>query len=87
MSRQAMKAEKPKRGNSTIRAERTRRIDMLGKNFVRLYRGQFNKMPPISKSGRVVDLVQRALEVAGVEGADAAEVLRAGIERAAAALR
>ena len=86
LARMAMQVEKPGRGNSSRRSERTHRIDMVSKNFVRLYRGQFNKMPPISKSGRVVDLVRRALEVAGVEGADAAEVLRSGVERAASAL-
>jgi hypothetical protein len=82
----AMQAEKPPRGNSSRRSERTHRIDMVSKNFVRLYRGQFNKMPPISKSGREVDLIQRALEVAGVEDADAAEVLRSGVKRARSAL-
>lgn len=84
-ARRASRVEKPGRGNSKRRNERTHRIDIVSKNFVRLYRGRFNKMPPISKSGRVVDLVQRALETAGVEGADAAEVLRSGVERAAAA--
>lgn len=85
-ARMAMQAEKPPRGNSSRRSERTHRIDMVSKNFVRLYRGQFNKLPPISKSGRVIDLVRRALEVAGVEGADAAEVLRSGVERVRSAL-
>jgi hypothetical protein len=82
----AMQAEKPGRGNSSRRSERTHRIEMVSKNFVRLYRGQFNMMPPVSKSGRVVDLIQRALEVAGVEDADAAEVLRSGVERARSSL-
>jgi hypothetical protein len=85
-ARRAMQAEKPGRGNSSRRTERTHRIDAVSKNFVRLYRSQFNKMPPISKSGQVVDLMQRALEEAGVEDADAAEVLRSGVKRARSAL-
>ncbi len=72
---------KPKRGNSAGRSARAAAVAKLGKNFVLQYRIWFRELPPISKSGWVVDVMNEALCRAGLEGADAADVLRRAIEK------
>jgi hypothetical protein len=72
---------KPKPGNSAGRSARAAALAKLGKNFVFQYRIWFGELPPISKSGWVVDVMSEALCRAGLEGADAADVLRRAIER------
>ena len=80
-ARHAADTTKPSRGNSAKRNPRPARIDVMGRNFVFQYRAWFGYMPPITKTGWVVELLAAALDRAGVTGADAADVLRRAIER------
>lgn len=72
---------KPKRGNSSSRNARTALIDAVAKNFVFRYRRRFCQMPPITRTGWVVDLLSEALALAGVDDVDAADALRRAIEK------
>ena len=72
---------KPKPGNSASRNARAAALAKLGKKFVFQYKIWFRRMPPISKSGWVVDVMREALLRAGLEDADAADVLRRAIEK------
>lgn len=72
---------KPGKGNSERRTARTSLAHDVGKNFVFRFRTRFGHMPPITKVGWVVDLLQEALELAGVHGVDASQVLRGAVQR------
>lgn len=79
--RLAMKSVKPKRGNDPTRSVKTQRIDEVATNFVLRYRAQFGHMPPISKTGWIVELLSRVLNAAGIDDVDASDVLRRYVER------
>ena len=79
--RLAKKSVKPKRGNDPTRSVKTQRIAEVAKNFVFRYRAQFGHMPPISKTGWVVELLSRVLNAAGIDDVDASDVLRRYVER------
>jgi len=72
---------KPKQGNSANRNARAAARAKLGKNFVHQYKIWFGRLPAISKTGWVVDEMREALCRAGLEGADADDVLRRAIEK------
>lgn len=79
--RQAMKTAKPNRGNDPARSVKTQRISAVARNFVTRYKSQFGRMPPISKTGWVVELLSRVLNAAGIDDVDASDVLRRYVER------
>ena len=81
VARRAADSIKVTRGNSGRRTARAARILEVGNHVVFSYRSKFGTMPPISKTGRVVDLMEAALHAAGIEDVDAAVVLRSAIER------
>ncbi len=72
---------KPKRGNSTGRSANQRLLDSFGKNFIWEYRRHFGKLPPMRKSGWVVDFYEEALNRLGLKKTDAEEALRGALER------
>lgn len=80
-TRFAHELEKPGRGNSPRRTPSSARMADLAKNFVFKFRTRFGYMPPMSKSGPEVDLLQRMFEAAGEVSNDVAEQLRKAIER------
>lgn len=79
-ARLAYELERPGRGNSARRNSSSARMSDLAKNFVFKFRSRFGYMPPMSKSGRDVELLQRMFEKAGEASNDAAEQLRRAIE-------
>lgn len=79
-ARFALELEKPGRGNSARRNPSSARMADLAKNFVFRFRSRFGYMPPMSKSGREVELLRRMFEKAGEASNDAAEQLRQAIE-------
>lgn len=81
-AREALEREKPPRGNSAARNPVTRRADIIGRNFVWRYAQRFGKLPPVSKTGWVVELMGTALALAGVpETTSPDDVLRRSIKR------
>lgn len=84
-ARYASSRVKPKRGNSARRTPRSAQVAQLGKNFVLRFRQRFGCLPPMSATGWVVDLMASAFSVAGIEGVDAADVLRRQVEKASEA--
>jgi len=87
-ARFAHEREKPGRGNSERRNPSSARMADLAKNFVFRFRSRFGYMPPITKDGREIKLLERMLEVAGQpsinEGKDCGQLLRSAIEKDAA---
>jgi len=80
-ARKAIELETPRRGNSARRNSTSARRADLAKNFVFRYRSRFGHMPPMSKTGDVVDLLQKMLNAAGEgDDADAGALLRQAIE-------
>lgn len=79
-ARKAAAVERPGRGNSADRREPSKRAASVGKNLVRFHRETFGELPPISKTGRVVDLLGEALTAAGLSEFDPADVLRRAVE-------
>lgn len=79
-ARLARESERPGRGNSARRNPSSARMAELAKNFVFKFRNRFGYMPPMSKSGREVELLRRMFEVAGEASNDVAEQLRQAIE-------
>ncbi len=79
-ARKAIQLEKPKRGNSALRNPTSARQAGLAKNFVFCFRCCFCYMPPISKSGWVVDLLSLMFQKAGEESNDVAVQLRCAIK-------
>lgn len=77
----ALKFEKPQKGNAAHRTVQAARREKVGKNFVFRYRCRFREMPPMSKTGWEVELLQEMLRQVGADGVDAADVLRRAIER------
>jgi hypothetical protein len=81
VARMAIEMERPGRGNSPRRNSISARRMDLAKNFVFRYRARFSEMPPMTKTGYVVDLLQNMLNRAGEgDDADAGELLRQAIE-------
>lgn len=81
-ARKAIELEKPGRGNSPRRNPTSARRANLAKNFVFRYRSRFGHMPPMSKTGDVVELLQKMLNAAGEgDDADAGALLRQAIEK------
>jgi hypothetical protein len=81
-ARKAIELEKPGRGNSAGRNPTSARRADLAKNFVFRYRSRFGQMPPMSKTGDVVELLQKMLNAAGEgDDADAGALLRQAIEK------
>lgn|GEM_PF-4629708 len=81
-ARKAIELEKAGRGNSARRKPSSARRADLAKNFVFRYRSRFGHMPPMSKTGDVVDLLQKMLNAAGEgDDADAGALLRQAIEK------
>lgn len=72
---------KPRPGNSGRRNSSSARMADLAKNFVFRFRCRFGYMPPMSKTGREVELLQTMFEIAGEVSTDAAEQLRQAIEK------
>lgn len=80
-ARKATEIKNPKRGNSAHRNPVSKRRAALAKNFVFKYRSRFGHMPPMSKTGHVVELLQKMLNAAGEgDDADAGALLRQAIE-------
>lgn len=84
-ARRAADMTRPKRGNSSDRQESSRRASWVGRNFVRLHWQTFGEWPPISKTGRVVDLLGKALETAGAPDSEPDGVLRRAVNAMRAA--
>lgn len=80
-ARFALELEKGSRGNSARRNPSSARMADLAKNFVFTFRSRFGYMPPMSKSGREVELLRKMFEKAGEVSNDAAEQLRRAIEK------
>jgi hypothetical protein len=80
-ARAAAIGTKPQRGNATKRTQISAITQEVGMNFVFQFRSRFGHMPPISKTGWIVDLLAEALRISGAPGIDAADVLRRSIER------
>lgn len=81
VARMAIEIESPGRGNNPRRNSKSARRMDLASDFVFWYRARFSEMPPMSKTGRVVDLLQSMLNRAGEgDDADAGELLRQAIE-------
>ncbi|MNZ98310.1 hypothetical protein D3C78_1175880 [compost metagenome] len=80
-ARDARERERPGRGNSARRNQSSARMADLAKNFVFKFRSRFGYMPPMSKSGREVELLRRMFEAAGEFSNDVAEQLRKAIEQ------
>jgi hypothetical protein len=78
--RYSIEVEKPKRGNDPRRTPASARKATLAKNFVFQFRGRFGYMPPISKTGRVVDLLDKMFTAADEDSNDAAQQLRTAIQ-------
>jgi len=74
------KSIKPKRGNDARRTPASALTHELGKNFVLRFHSRFGAMPPMTKTGWIVDLMAEMLDAAGVSEADPAQVLRSSIE-------
>lgn len=81
VARECARRRKPGRGQSTERLVDSRDAARLGRNFVFRFRATYGEMPPMSSSGPVVDLLQRMLDVAGLDAHDAARLLQTAIER------
>ncbi len=79
-ARKAAAVERPGRGNSADRRELSKRAASVGKNLVCLHRQTFGGWPPVSKTGRVVNLLGEALTAAGLSEFDPADVLRRAVE-------
>jgi hypothetical protein len=80
-SREAIKENKPGRGNSSARSSDTARAASLARNFVFHHRARFGDMPPMSKAGRAVDLLNEMFKIADVgDKKDAAEYLKKAIQ-------
>ena len=71
---------KSKRGNSSQRKTSSMQAAALARNFVFNYRARFSCMPPISKTGRVVELLNQMLIVCGNTHHDAAVLLKSSIQ-------
>ncbi len=78
----AANIEAPPRGNSNRRTVSAIRSALVGADFVSRYCLIFGRMPPMSQVGWVVDLLQQALDAAGLSGAEASSVLREAIGHA-----
>lgn len=87
-ARRAAELTRPKRGNSADRTDSSRRAMWVGKNFVWLYRQHIGngEMPPVSQTGRAVDLLGRMLCAAGLPDREPAPVLRRAVREARQAL-
>lgn len=82
VTRKAIELNKQGRGNSTHRDPKSLRRASLAKNFVFRYRSRFGSMPPVSRRGPVVDLMEKMFVVAGEDDeTDAYELLRQAIKK------
>ena len=80
LARLALKLEKPNRGNSPGRDQSAARKSRLAKNFVFRFRSRFGFMPPITKTGRVIELLKEMFEAAGETSVQIDYHLRKAIE-------
>jgi len=84
IARIAVEEVKPERGNSSERSSDVARAASLARNFVFRFRMSFGVMPPMSKTGRAVNLLNEMFQIAGVGDKDAADYVRTAIKRAKA---
>lgn len=80
-ARHAAREVKPSRGQSRDRNPDARDAANIAGDLVFRYRATFGVMPPISSTGRLVDLLDDTLSAIGLADFEAARVLRAAIER------
>ena len=85
-ARLAFQSHRPSRGNDAKRTDRSARISKIGSDLVLHYRATFGYRAPISKTGWLVDLADKALQAAGVVGADPAEMIRTAVNNDKAGL-
>ena len=77
VARRAAESIKVPPGNSSRRTAREARILEVGNHVVFSFRSKFGTMPPISKAGRIVDLMDAALRAAGIEDVTHQSVIKA----------
>jgi hypothetical protein len=71
---------KPRRGQSRDRNPDARDAANIARNLVFYYRATLGVMPPMSSTGRLVALLDDTLSDIGLDGFDAARLLRTAIE-------